>query len=95
VSKQRHNVSPEEVRRLVGDPKTVEAELEDFGRSVQLLSSNLVDEYGEQWVAIHKGSVQANSRTLDGLLCAIDEKRLPRARTIIRFIETKPRRLML
>jgi hypothetical protein len=83
-------ISPEEVLRVIGDPKVVEAEMQQFDRSVALLASNLAEHYAGRWVAIYDGSIKASAVTLKGLRSAMDEQHLPRGRTLVHFVDENP-----
>jgi hypothetical protein len=86
-----------ELRRLIGDPKVVDAELAQFRRSAEKFESDLrlVEEYAGQWVAVYEANVVAHSRTLSDLMRQIDEKGLPRGQTFVGYVERTPRKLIL
>ncbi len=72
--------------------------LADFRQSARTLSSDrprLIDAYLQQWVAILGGEVVAHDVSLAGVLNAIDERRVPRSRVLVRFIDENVRTMIL
>ena len=70
----------------------------EFRASAQLLSSEhprMITEYPKQWVALHGGVVRATSRTLRGLLSALERRAIPRESVVVRFIEKDQRTMVL
>ena len=91
---ERHKISEEELRELIGDPEEVYKGLKEFQKSARKLSAQmgrLKELYPEQWIGFVKGRVEANAPTLDAVLSEIDAKGLDRKDTIVRFITRKPR----
>ena len=86
------------VREQIGNPREVARQLRSFQRAARVLSSrqhHLISRYPNQWVAVHKGGVQATGRTLRSLLAKMDRVGLPRHETIVRFIDRNQRTLIL
>jgi hypothetical protein len=86
------------VREHIGDPADIVRELQEFGRSTRSLSNqypDLVDRYPGQWVALHNGKVRAHGRTFQDVMQKIDQEGLPRARTVVRFIDQDDRIMIL
>ena len=71
--------------------------LTDFDESMARLLNDdtLVDRYGDKWVGVWHGKVQAAEDDLDTLLTVLDQKDVPRSETAIRFLETEPETLIL
>ena len=71
--------------------------LTDFDESMGRLlnDTTLLDRYGDKWVGVWHGEVQAAEDDLDTLLNALDQKDVPRAETAIHFMETEPPTLIL
>jgi hypothetical protein len=86
--------SPEEIRRLIGDPKELEAETRRFECSARLLgqSVELAEKYDGQWLAAYDGAVVAIAPTFEALMKAVDEKRIPRGETAFRRMKKPPPR---
>ena len=82
---------------LGASPADVAKSLLDFARSSELLSNDrkLVDEYGQKWVGVCSGEVKAANDDLASLLRELDSQGVPRAETIVRFIEREQRTLIL
>ena len=84
--------------QTVGNPTRVSRELRSFRKAAQVLSSDhprLIDQYPKEWVAIYRGEVVAHGRTLDAVLKAVKRKGIPQERTIIHYIETNQRTMIL
>ena len=83
---------------VIDNPERVAEELREFSKTAMLLSSDgprMVDEYPHQWVALQAGEVQANTDDFESLLEAIDSLGIPRAETIVRYIDPDPPTLIL
>lgn len=86
------------IKQLIGEPKTVSKELQNFRRSARLLSSHqtrLIELYPKQWIAVLDGKVRANARTFHSLMRQIDKRQVPRIRVFVRFIDKNQRSLIL
>ena len=86
------------VSEQIGNPREVARQLRSFQRAARVLSSHhprLIDRYPNQWVAVHKGGVQATGRSLRSLLSKVDSAGLPRHEVIVRFIDRNQRTLIL
>ena len=83
---------------LVGDPRQFYREMESFRESAAVLSSGearLIEQYPDQWVAVHAGEVRANADSLEAVLQRLDSLGVPRSGTIVRLIETNPPTMIL
>lgn len=86
------------VLKLLGDPRSVDSELQLFRKATRVLSSNrprLIDHYQKQWVAVHQGKVAAQGKTLQSLLTQVDKLGVPRGHVIVRFIDRTQRTMIL
>ena len=91
---ERHKISEEELRELIGDPEEVYKGLREFQKSARKLYSQekkLAELYPDQWIGFVKGRVEANAPTREAVLREIDAKGLDRADTILWFTTPKPR----
>jgi len=91
-------MSEQTIEQLIGDPKKLDAELEEFRKSAKLLSSkraHLIVKYPKRWVAIYGGRVRADARSLNQILSKIDELGMPREHVIVRYIDKNLRRMIL
>ena len=88
----------EELLRLLGDPTRVLAELQQSQQSLDVLADErrLVVQYPEKWIAVHAGSVIAESDTLEELLATVDVRHPgSRSHSLIRYVERDERTLIL
>lgn len=91
-------LSEERARSLFGDPSEVARRLRDFRQSASALSSShprLIDEYPQEWIAVHHGGVRAHSKDLGDLLAQVDEAGIPRREILVRFMERNHRALIV
>ena len=72
-------------------------ELKRFDRSLKALctDAHLQEKYPQKWIGFFEGEVKAAEDTLDKLLDRLDELNIPRDQTIVRFIETDPKVMIL
>ena len=83
---------------IIGDPKRLDAELQQFRKDSKLLSSkrmNLLAKYPKRWVAIYDGQVRADAPSLNELLVRVDALTLPRERVVVRYVDRNLRRMIL
>lgn len=75
--------------------------LEDLGsirRSQKAFSGQhrrLSREHPHKWVAFHNGKMAALADSLDGVLEAADEKKIPRGKMVIRYLDPDPKLMIL
>ena len=89
--------SASELLELIGDPDEVGRRLEEFSRSARRFGANrerFVEEYPDQWVAVH-GDDEAAADTLEELYAKMEERGMPRRETCIRFVTSEKRILFL
>lgn len=88
------NANPE---WLGASPEEIVKGLEDFSKSSKFLSTNseLVNEYPQKWIGVFSGEVKAAEDDLGTLLDTLDRQGIPRSRTIVRFMDTTKRTLIL
>jgi hypothetical protein len=87
-----------DARLLGATPKQIARELRTFSRSAKALSSNhprLVDRHPKQWVAIYDGKIETTSKSFKGLMASMKRRGIPPSRSIIRYIDTSGRKLIL
>lgn len=86
------------IEEIVGDPTKVEADLQQFRKDTGVLSrrsANLIAKYAKRWIAIYDGEVRADAISLGQLLTKIDAQKLPREKTVVRYIARSKRRMIL
>jgi hypothetical protein len=79
-------------------PKQIDRDLRAFSRGARVLSSDhprLIDKHPKQWVGIYDGNVRATGKSLSALISALKKKGLRPGDTIIRYIDTSGRKLIL
>jgi hypothetical protein len=79
-------------------PKQIDRELRSFSRAARLLSSDhprLIDSHPKEWVGIHDGSVSATAKSLSALIAQLKKRGLSPNDTVIRYIDTSGRKLIL
>jgi hypothetical protein len=79
-------------------PKQMDRELRAFSRAARILSSDhprLIDSHPKQWVGIHNGSVCATGKSFSSLISQLKKRGLSPNDTIIRYIDTSGRKLIL
>jgi hypothetical protein len=86
------------VLEMLGDPKMFDRELRAFRKDAQVLSSarqHLIAQYPKQWIGIHQGKVVAHAKTLPAVVARLEKLGVPRGRAIVRYIDKKPRKMIL
>jgi hypothetical protein len=76
----------------------VDRELRGFSRAAKVLSSShprLIDEHPREWVGIYDGKVYAAAKSLRMLVSKLKKRGLSPNETIIRYIDTSGRKLIL
>lgn len=91
-------LSKEEVLELIGDPREINRSLAIFSKSTRLVAdhySELMERYPDEWIAVYNGRVRAHGKSFQAVLDEVDAKGLPRAQTLLRFMNTKPQTLIV
>lgn len=84
--------------QLGATPKQIDRELRTFSRNARLLSSKhprLTEQHPKEWVGLYDGRVRATARSLPALLSKLKKQGLAPSQTVIRFIDTSGRKLIL
>ena len=79
-------------------PKKIARDLRAFSRTGQFLSSNerrLLKKYPRQWVALYDGKVRASAKSLDEVISKLEQQELPANESIIWYMDTSGRKLIL
>ena len=85
-------------KALGATPKQIKRELRTFSRAARLLSSThprLIDKHPKEWVGLYDGKICATDKSFDGLLKKLKDRGFPPSDTIIRYIDTSGRKLIL
>jgi hypothetical protein len=83
---------------LGATPRQMDRELRTFSRAARLLSSDyprLIDEHPNEWVGLYDGKVCAAAKSFRALVSKLKKQGVPPNETIIRFIDTSGRKLIL
>jgi hypothetical protein len=93
------NLTKDEVLRLLGaTPEAIGKELGEFAAAAKVLSSNhprLIDEHPMEWVGVFQGRVAATAKDFDALMAQLTARGVPLHQTIVRFIDTEEKTLLL
>ena len=98
MKKQLTRWDRDKIEEMIGDPKRVDAELQEFRKDVKALSScnaMLIDKYTKRWIAFYRGKVQADARSLNEILAEVDRLGLPRESVIVRYIDRNTRTMIV
>ena|SRR5437879_3280235 len=98
MTKTPSQMDRREIDEMIGDPKRLDTEMQDYRKDISILSSQramLLQKYPKRWVAIYKGKVQADAQSFDEILANVDELGLPRDSVVIRFVDKNHRRMIL
>ena len=79
-------------------PKQIDRELRSFSRAARILSSDhprLIDKHPKEWVGIQGGGVRATGKSYNALIARLKKMGLSPSDTIIRYIDTSGRKLIL
>ena len=85
-------------RELGASAKKIDRELRKFSRAARLLSSSrprLINTHPQEWVGLYDGEVCATDKSFNGLVRKLKRRGLSPKETIIRFIDTSERKLVL
>ena len=89
----------DELRELIGDPKKIHEDMEEFRKTEDLFCTSqyykLLEDYPDKWIAVTAGKVEAHGDTYEEVLQMVREKGLPRDSTMIELIETNPINMIL
>jgi hypothetical protein len=83
---------------LGATPKQIDRELRTFSRAARVLSSDrprLIDQHPKEWVGLYDGKVSATAKSFRGLVAKLKKCGLSPNDTIIRYIDTSDRLLIL
>ena len=85
-------------KSLGATPKQLDRKLRVFSRAARLLSSNrprLTDKHPKEWVGYCDGEVFATAKSFSELVSELKKRGLSPSETIIRYIDTSGRKLIL
>ena len=83
---------------LGASPKKIARDLRAFSRTGQFLASNerrLLKKYPKQWIALYDGKVRASAKSLDKVISKLEQQGLPPNESIIWYMDTSGRKLIL
>jgi len=91
-------LSAKKAEYLGDTPKNVARDLRAFSRTGQFLSSNerrLLKKYPDQWVALYDGKVRASAESFDEVISKLEQQQVPPNQSIIWYMDTSGRKLIL
>ncbi len=91
-------MNQKEILELIGDPKEVALELEQFREAALVFSSDkarLIEHYPKQWVAVQGKEVVANSRSLPALIKKLKRLGIKNDQVMVRYIDKNLRTFIL
>lgn len=83
---------------LFGDPAVRARELEAFSADLDSLDAQrdrLTAQYDEQWIGFYRGSVVAHGAEPKAVVSAMRANGVPTGHGILRFLSSKPQRMIL
>ena len=83
---------------LGASPAEIAGELSAFSGAAQVLSSDhprMIDQHPLQWVGVYQGRVAATGATMKSVMQQLENEGISPAKTIIRYIDTQERTLIL
>ena len=88
----------EELVQELGGPKRIHEGLQEYRRSVERMKSlrgKLTKQHPDKWVAMANDKIVAVGESLEEVLSVIDQNGIERSKTVIEFLESEPRTLIL
>ena len=85
-------------KALGASPTQINRELREFADAARVLSRDrprLLQKYPKKWVGIFADKVQAADSTFKGLIRKLKQQNIDPSKTLIRFIDTSDRKLIL
>ena len=83
---------------LGATPQQMDRELRTFSRAAKVLSSDhprLIDQHPNQWVALYDGKIRASAKSFRAVVAKLKKQGLPPNETMIRYVDTSGRKLIL
>jgi hypothetical protein len=83
---------------LRATPKQIDRELRAFSHAARILSSDhprLIEKHPKEWVGIYGGKVCATGKSFNALVSKLKSHGFSPSDTIIRYIDTSGRKLIL
>ena len=84
--------------RFGGKPEDIARGLREFSKSAEKLSHDrprLINEYPLKWIGVYRGEVSAQADDLPSLMVELERRGIPLSDTIVRFVESNQRTLIL
>jgi hypothetical protein len=83
---------------LGATPQQMDRELRTFSRAAKILSSDhprLINQHPKQWVALYDGKIRASAKSFRAVVAKLKKQGLPPNETMIRYVDTSGRKLIL
>ncbi len=85
-------------RSVLRRPAVLAKNLGEFRQTARILSSrraNFIKKYPKCWIGLYRSQVLVSGKTLSDVLSQADEKGIPRADLLVRFIDNEDRVLIV
>ena len=86
------------VIEMIGDVKQFHLDMEEFrkdGRALDAQWTEVVEKYDEQWIGFYRGRVVAHDRDIHAVVEGIRAAGIPPGDSIVRYVSSKPMRMIL
>jgi len=83
---------------LRATPREIDKELRAFSSAARVLSSDhprLIEKHPKEWVGVYEGKIRATGKSFDAVVSKLKRSGLRPSDTIIRYIDTSGRKLIL
>lgn len=87
-----------EIGKIINNPQALADRFDQFAKDTKYLDSigmELREQFPDQWVAVYREQVVANSPSLKGIMRKLDKGDIPRGRVALQFVRSKPIAMIL
>lgn len=94
-------INREELAEIVenmGGPEKILAEMNQFKKDIEFLESrskDLIKKYPDHWVAVYEEKLVGSNKDFSALFSELKKNEIPTNKTVIRFLSTKPIKIIL
>ena len=92
------NLKPRQILKQMGGAQEIHIGLRQFTSRVRAFDAQrvqLTKKYPNKWIAMYNGEVAATADSLENLLKEMDRLGIPREESIVKFMDTERRTLIL
>ena len=90
--------NPRQVVKEMGGAREIHIGLQEFSNRVKVLEdrrAELTRKYPNKWIAMYNGDVVVVADCLEDVLNEMDNQAIPRRETVIEFMDTERRNMVL